>query len=88
MSIGIPMKRKQPGNSRKKAPAPAKAAREGKKTKKTTRRTAEEQAAYDRTMASLDKIIGKNAEDALKELEEEDEEDNRPRTRGRNKKKL
>ena len=54
--------------------------------KRTTRRTATEQAAYESTMASLDRIIGKNADDALRELEEEEENDNRPRTRGRNKK--
>ena len=76
------MKRKQLSNSQKSSPAQV--AKEGKKTaKRTTRRTADEQASYDKTMAALDKIIGKNADDALRELE--DEEDNRPRTRARRK---
>ena len=59
------------------------------RAKVATRRTAKEQADYERTMASLDRIIGKNAEDALQELEDEEEEENdsRPITRGRNKKK-
>ena len=91
-SIGVPFKSKQP-NSRKKCPARAKTATEGKKSTKRstrTRRTAEEQVAYDRTMESLDYIIGKNAEDAVRELEDEEaeEEDNRPRTRGRKNKNL
>ena len=65
--------------------APTKAAKKVKTpTKRTTRRTAAEQAAYESTMASLDRIIGKNSEDALRELEEEEEDDVRPRTRGRN----
>ena len=81
------MKRKQLSNSQKSSPAQTRAAKERKKvTKRNTRRTADEQASYDKTMAALDKIIGKNADDALRELEEEeDEEDNRPRTRARRK---
>ena len=60
----------------------------GKKaTARSTRRTAEEQAAYDRTMTALDKLIGKKAEEATQELDDEEEEDSRPMTRGRNRKK-
>ena len=60
-------------------------------TRKSTRRTAKEQADYEKTMAALDKMIGKSAEEALQELEDEEEEeeengDSRPMTRGRNKK--
>ena len=80
------MKRRQLDNSQKSSPALAQVAKEGKKTaKRTTRRTADEQASYDKTMAALDHIIGKNADDALRELEEEEDEDNRPRTRARRK---
>ena len=51
---------------------------------RSTRRTAREQATYDRTMTALDKLISKSAIE--EELEDEEEEEARPVTRGRNKK--
>ena len=56
----------------------------------TTRRTAKEQANYEKTMTALDKMINMSAAEAPLEDEEEEEEENedaRPMTRGRYKRK-